>query len=46
VNEIRRNRNDRKMKKAVKKRKTQDREKVEKIFIDRNVDMGKRAMQA
>jgi hypothetical protein len=46
VNQIRRNENDRKTKKVAKKRKTQDSENVEKIFLDRNVDMGKRAMQA
>lgn len=46
VNEIRRNEKNRKTKKVTKKQKTQGRENSEKIFIDRNVDMGKRAMQA
>jgi len=47
VTDIRRNENTRKTKKRLaKKRKTQDRDISERIFIDRNVDMGKRAMQA
>lgn len=45
MNEIRRNEKNRKTK-VTKKQKTQGRENSEKIFIDRNVDMGKRAMQA
>jgi hypothetical protein len=45
VKKIRRKENGRK-KKVNNKQKSYHREHGEKIFIDRNVDMGKRAMQA
>jgi len=46
VIKIRHKGNDRKTKKVAKKQKTHGRESREMIFIDRNVDLGKRAMQA
>jgi hypothetical protein len=46
VIEIRRKKFDRKTKRLANKRKSHHRERDGRIFIDRNVDMGKRAMQA